>query len=130
MVEVEQRLAQHRQFGRHTDVRLGCGGGDFEDKPSDLHLLNSCALLLHNDRGEAATEFCFVEVVAALADFDRHVRGVVGAAFRDREQELEQLLLERWNNASDHSEIDQRDLVIVGQEDVAGMRIGVEETID
>ena len=31
---------------------------------------------------------------------------------------------------ADHAEVEQRDAVVVGEEDVAGMRIGVEEAVD
>ena len=50
--------------------------------------------------------------------------------FADREQQLQQLLLPVGVQAAHHPEIEERDAPVVGQEDVAWMRVGVEEAVD
>src|SRR5437762_641847 len=75
-------------------------------------------------------EFFLREIVPSLADLDRDVSGVVAAAFGDREEKLEQLLLQSRHDSAHHSEIDQRDPVIFRDENISWMRIGVKKTVD
>ena len=116
--------------GGHADAALGRALGDLEDEPADLHFLDRGALLLGDDLADAAGEFLRVEVFFFLADLDRDVGGFVAAAFGDGEQELEQIFLQARHDPPDHPEVEQRDPVVGRDEDVPGVRIGMEEAVD
>src|SRR5205085_2332127 len=51
-------------------------------------------------------------------------------SFRDREQQLEQLILQRRLQTRDHAEIEEGNASVVCQEHIAGMWISVEKSID
>ncbi len=83
-----------------------------------------------DDAGDGAPHLHFLEVVAALAKGQEHVRGVVAVSLANGENELEQLLLHLSGNVADHAEIDQCDAAIGRQQHVARMRVGVEHAVD
>ena len=66
---------------------------DFEDETANLHLLDGRALLLGNEFTDAAAESVVVEIIFLFTDLDRNIRSFVAVAFRDREQQLEQIFL-------------------------------------
>ena len=72
----------------------------------------------------------FVELGELLAERDGDFRRFFAAAFADRQQQLQQPILHLRAEPADHAEIDQRQQAVVGDEHVAGMRIGVEDAVD
>ena len=91
--------------------------------------LDRRALLLRHDLADAAREFLRVEIVFLLADLDGDVGRFVAAAFGDGEQKLEQILLQPRHDPADHTEIEQRDAVVGGDEDVPRVWVGMEEAV-
>jgi hypothetical protein len=65
-----------------------------------------------------------------LADLDHHGDGVLGAPFGDGEHELEQALLHAGSERRRHAEVEQRKAFVVGEEYVAGVRVGVKKAVD
>ena len=66
---------------------------------------------------------------ARLAEPHRVVGRLVAAALADREQQLQQLVLHARRDARHHPEVDEREPAVRGDEEIAGMRIGVEEPV-
>ena len=57
------------------------------------------------------------------------LRRVLAAAVGHREDELQQLLLHLRLDARHHAEVEQRQPAVLGDQDVAGVRVGVEEAV-
>ena len=55
--------------------------------------------------------------------------GVVGALLGDRQREVEHVVAHPVPESGDHPEVDE-DERILGEQDVARMRVGVHETVD
>ena len=73
---------------------------------ADLKVLERCAEVVADDRDDVALERLFVEVFALLAERDRRVCGVLAMPLADREDELQQLVLQRRRKMTDHAEVD------------------------
>ena len=71
-----------------------------------------------------------VKVLFFLANLDRDIGRVFTVAFGNREKQLQQIFLQARHDPAHHAQIEQRDPVIVRDENVARMRVGVEETVD
>ena len=67
-----------------------------------------------------------VELVHDLSEIERHLRRFAAAALADRDHEPQEIAPHVVGNPAHHAQIDERDAPVVGQEDVARMRIGVE----
>jgi hypothetical protein len=61
---------------------------------------------------------------------DGDLRGFFAAAFADCQQQLQQPILHLRTEPADHAKVDERQQALVGDEDVAGMRIGVKHAVD
>ena len=84
----------------------------------------------HQHFDDTLAERGLVEAFETLAHLQREVRGLFGAAVGHREQELQELLLPIGRQPADHAEIEQRDALVVGEQHVARMRIGVKEAVE
>ena len=86
-------------------------------------------MLFAQDLRNHPPEFRFIEFFVSLADLDRRWGRFFAPAFGYGEQELQELLLHPWPDPRDHPEIDQRETVIVREEDIAGMRICMKKSV-
>ena len=84
--------------------------------------------MLADDLGDAAPETRGVGAFALLGDQQQHLHRLVGPVVADREQELQQPVLQRGAHARHHAQVDERD-ALVEEEDIARMRIGMEQAI-
>jgi hypothetical protein len=80
--------------------------------------------------GDRAPHLRLIEVFAPFAERNQDLRRRVPAPLADCQDQLEELLLRRARNASDHPEIDERDASVWRQQHVSRMRIGVEHAVD
>src|SRR2546421_10732742 len=97
---------------------------------SHLQLTERRILGLYAHRFPAAPELLLMEFRRDLADLDRDIGRVVGSGLADRQRQLEQLLLQPRRKTGDHAKVEQGDPAVHGNEDIAGMRIGVKEAVD
>ena len=130
MVKVKQRLSEHCQLRRNANLTFSGHLGDIQNQSSDLYLFNGRRFLLCNDIGNAAGKFSLVEIASGITNFDCDLCCFIATPFRDREQQLQQILLQSRSQTADHAEIEQRNPIIWGDENIARVWIGVEESLD
>ena len=109
LVEIEQRLAEERQFRRHpqTVLRRRLRAISSIMRPTFSSFAAVCRCRPAMSTIDAA-HLQFVEVVAPLAEGDDGRCRLVAAPIRNRQHQPEQPLLQRRRQATDHPEIDQR----------------------
>ncbi len=129
LIQVEQRLAQHGEFNWQSDAVHSADACYFQHQPADLNLFQTDVLVLSNHIGDLVPEHGFIGLCFHLTELQRDFSGVIPAILADCQQQLQQPFLQPRSDAGDHSQVEQRDLIPVSQEDVAGMRVGVEETV-
>ena len=102
---------------------------DLEHGLAHLHVPQLGVLVTPHQIGDSAGELRLVEAGPDLAHLQREGHRVVALALADREEQLEEVLLQAGSDPPDHPQVEQSDLPGVGHEHVAGMRIGVEEAV-
>ena len=129
-VEVQERLAEERELRRRPQAVRAGALAHVEQQAADLQLRERRVLARRHELHDLVAQRVLVERVHPFAEIDDDVRRFVAASLRRRHHQLEQPLLRPCREVPDHVEIDERDLLVVGEEDVARMRIGVEEAVD
>jgi len=129
-VEVQERLAEERELRRRPQAVRAGALAHVEQQSADLQLRERRVLARRHELHDLLAQRVLVERVHPFAEIDDDVRRFVAASLRRRHHQLEQPLLRPCREVPDHVEIDERDLLVVGEEDVARMRIGVEEAVD
>jgi hypothetical protein len=130
LVEVHQRLAERGQLRREEQPALPGAARDLDHQPADLQLLGRGVVVAHHQVGDPLLEGALVEHRPARADVDEQVGGLPGAAVAHGQQHAEQLVLQVAGDPAHHPDVDQREPVVVGEEDVPRVRVGVEEAVD
>jgi hypothetical protein len=100
------------------------------DDLADLDLLQAGVVALGDQLGHPSAHLRLVELVRLLADPDGEGGRLVALPVADGEEELEQAVLHRRADPGHHPQVEDGDVRAVGEEDVAGMGIGVEEPVD
>jgi hypothetical protein len=83
----------------------------------------------HDEVGDAAAHLALVEALLLLAHRDGDLGRVLAAPLADRHQQPQQVVLKGRGDAAHHAEIEQGEARVVGDEDVAGVRVGVEDAV-
>ena len=78
----------------------------------------------------AETRAAWAEILRLLDHVQIGFGNPLSETFRKREQEEDHLVLLARVEAADHAEVHQCQAAIVGEQDVAGVRIAVEDAID
>ena len=128
LIQIEQRLADHRELSRQADTVFARDLHDFEQSAADADLVERGILVTRDDGGERAPEIRLVRIFPTLPDKQEHIGRVLGTIVTHRKQILQQSILQLWRYARHHAQVDKRDAV-VDQKHVARMRVGMEEPI-
>ena len=129
-IELQKRFPEERQLARNVEPAFARGSVHAEEHRTDVHLLQSRVLHPDDELRDAAPEQRRVEALVALAHGDQHVGDVVAFAVARRQKHFQQVLAHPRRRLPDHAEVEQRDVAVVGEEDIARMRVGVEQAVD
>ena len=131
LVQVPERLAEHRQLGRNAHARFPGRPGHGDHGAAQLKIAEAALRELGDDLADATAEIGLVEILRLLfAQRERALRGFlarpspIAISRRKRPSRMS------GGNLSHHAEVEERDAPVLRQEDVAGVRIGVEEPVD
>jgi hypothetical protein len=129
LVEVEQRLGQHRELRAGTQSARRRRHGELGQAPAGRQVADGGAAVPQQEPAHADAQPVGVVVLEGPAEaFQRAGRGR-GVLVGQGEQQPQQLLLRLGRERGDHAEIDQRQPGIRRQQHVARVRIGVEEAV-
>ena len=131
LVEIEQRLAEHRQLGRRLEAVRRGGPVHLEQQAADLQVRERRALDTVVTRSATSRRKPASSNPSRRSPSSMSTSAASsGSPFGGADQQFEQPLLNPGRQLADHPEIDQRHPAVVGQEHVAGMRVGVKEPVD
>ena len=127
LFQIEQGLAQQAHLGRRAQA---AGGGDahqLDHQPAfGQRLRTGMRGVARHQLADLAQVAFLVEVFQPRAHRDRFVGDLLAAAVDRGEQQLEQALALLRRHVRDHAEVEQRQPPVVGDQQVARMRIGVD----
>ena len=128
LVEVEQRLADHRHLrGRSQPVRAGDPAQLDQDRAGLL--VGPGRSRLRDQVGDLAAEGGGVVLLERVAHAGQHRCGLLAVAVADRQQQLGDLVLEPRRDRRHHAQVEQRQAAVVGEHQVAGVRVGVQHAV-
>jgi hypothetical protein len=122
--------AQHGELRGQTQTAGRRDSGELTDNATSLEIAHAPVLVARDELGGPALKLIGVVTLELGAEVLGDRRGVLAIAFAHRDEELQEAVLHLGCDASHHSEIDQCESSIVGDHDVAGMGIGVEEPVN
>ena len=79
--------------------------------------------------GDVVAEGRGVVIAERVAHSREHVGRLLAVALPDREQEPDELSADPLGHPRDHAEVDQREASVRGDDEVAGVRVGVQQPL-
>src|SRR5512143_42749 len=130
LVEVEERLSDHRELRRELQARLGREARDVHDDAAELEVAHGRVLEDADELDDAPRHLLLVELGELVADLLDLARRLVAVPLAHGDHEPQELVAQRGGEARDHAEIEEGDAAVVREKDVSGMRVGVEEAVE
>ena len=104
--------------------------GQVEQRRPQRHPPAAHVVVAADQRADVLRERPPVEVLGDLHHLQVGVGHAVALALRESQQQQDDVVLLPGVEAPDHPEVHQRQLALVGEEDVAGVRVAVEDAVD
>ena len=125
----DEGLDQQRQIGRQRQPVLAQDGGDIVHHPAQAELGQRGAAVLVDEGDHILLQRLHVGVAGILGPLHQHLDHRLGIALHQAEHQRQQLVAARIAEPAHHAEIDEGQPVARQVEDIARMRIGVEEAV-
>ena len=130
LVEVEERLAQHRQLSGRAQPAVAGDAGELADHPPGFELAHRHGLVLLDEGDDLALEPGRIPAVAFLAEAGHDRSHLAAVALAQGEEQADQRILQLRADPGHHAQIDQRETAVGGQQHVPRVRVGVDEAVD
>ncbi len=129
-IEIQQGLSDHRELRRKTKPAVGGNSGYLQDNLAGVEPGEICIRILGDKFGDPFAKFSLIKTSLRFAHANGDFCRLFAASLGDSQQKAQHVVAEAGQEARNHSQIQQPNLLVVSKKDIARVWIGVHKTVE